>query len=146
VVVEPGTPEGYARMLRPRDRLLAWGDFTTAPCPHDRACPMTGRDWCRFAIRLPRTWRHPAAKGGSLGYEDEKYASVAVSRQPTGRTEARVVRHPQSRPRQIQLALCTADGLKTVTVTKSDREAFRRARKVDWGESVDHKVAFARDT
>jgi ribosomal protein RSM22 (predicted rRNA methylase) len=145
VVVEPGTPEGYARMLRARDRLLARGGFTTAPCPHDRACPMAGRDWCHFAVRLPRTWRHRAAKGGSLGYEDEKYAYVAVSRRPTERTEARVVRHPQSRPRLIQLALCTTDGLKSVVVTRSDRERFRRARKVNWGDGFDYTAEDATD-
>jgi ribosomal protein RSM22 (predicted rRNA methylase) len=137
VVVEPGTPEGYARVLRAREHLLARGGFTAAPCPHDESCPMAGRDWCHFAVRLPRTATHRAAKGATLGYEDEKFSYVAMSRQPTARAPARVLRHPQIRPRLIQLELCTHEGLRSRVVTKSDRDAFRRARKIHWGDSFD---------
>jgi ribosomal protein RSM22 (predicted rRNA methylase) len=137
VIVEPGTPEGFARVLRARARLLALGGFVTAPCPHDEPCPWANSqaDWCHFAVRLTRTAAHRAAKGGTLGYEDEKLSYVAVSRQPTARTVARVLRHPQIRPRHIELELCTPLGIQRRTVTKRDREAFRLARKIDWGES-----------
>jgi ribosomal protein RSM22 (predicted rRNA methylase) len=40
VVVEPGTPAGYARILAARDGLLAAGLRLAAPCPHGRACPL----------------------------------------------------------------------------------------------------------
>lgn len=146
VVVEPGTPEGYARVLRAREGLLAHGGFVTAPCPHDQPCPMAGRDWCHFSVRLPRTATHRAAKQADLGYEDEKLSYVVVSRQPTARTQARVVRHPQIRPRLVQLELCTPDGLRSVVVTRSDREHFKRARKIDWGESFAPRADEAADS
>jgi ribosomal protein RSM22 (predicted rRNA methylase) len=137
VIVEPGTPEGYARVLRARERLVERGGFVTAPCPHDGACPWaeSQSDWCHFSVRLTRSAAHRAAKGGTLGYEDEKFSYVAVSRQPTARTAARVLRHPQIRPRHIELELCTPLGIQRRTVTKRDREGFRQARKTDWGES-----------
>jgi ribosomal protein RSM22 (predicted rRNA methylase) len=134
VAVEPGTPEGYRRVLRARERLLARGGFVTAPCPHDALCPLPESDWCHFSVRLPRTSLHRAAKQGSLGYEDEKLAYVAVSRQATARADARVLRHPQVRPRNIGLTLCTPAGVEVAVVTKSDREGFRRARKAAWGD------------
>jgi ribosomal protein RSM22 (predicted rRNA methylase) len=147
VIVEPGTPEGYARVLRARDRLLARGGFVAAPCPHDDRCPWAGSetDWCHFAARLARTAAHRAAKGGALGYEDEKYAYVAVSRQRTARAGARVVRHPQVRPRLIELELCTPAGIQRRVVTKKERDAFRQARKIDWGDSFDYTAGDATD-
>lgn len=137
VIVEPGTPEGFARILRARERLVQRGGFLTAPCPHDIPCPWVNSttNWCHFAVRLARTAAHRAAKGGTLGYEDEKFSYIAVSRQPTDRTRGRVLRHPQIRPRHIELELCTPTGIQRRTVTKKDREGFRLARKIDWGES-----------
>jgi ribosomal protein RSM22 (predicted rRNA methylase) len=138
IVVEPGTPEGHVRVLRARDRLVARGGFVTAPCPHNQPCPIVGPDWCHFAVRLPRTATHRAAKLADLGYEDEKFSYVAVARQPTQQAPARVLRHPQTRPRLIELELCTRHGLRSAIVTKSDREHFRLARKARWGDRFDY--------
>ncbi len=135
VIVEPGTPAGYERVIAARDRLLAQGAFTTAPCPHDAPCPLYGRDWCHFAVRLPRSRLHRRLKQAALGYEDEKFSYVALSRDPTERAPARVIRHPQVYPGRIGLTLCTRQGVQTVTVTRADRELFRRARKTDWGDA-----------
>jgi ribosomal protein RSM22 (predicted rRNA methylase) len=141
VVVEPGTPEGYARVLRARERLLLRGGCVTAPCPHSETCPVARPDWCHFSVRLPRTASHRTAKLGDLGYEDEKLAYVAVSRQATEQAQARIVRHPQIRPRLVKLELCTRDGLQSDIVTKSDRERFRLARKARWGDRFDGQSA-----
>ncbi len=134
VIVEPGTPAGFDRINRARTRLLGAGGFVTAPCPHEGPCPMANSDWCHFAVRLPRSRSHRLLKAAELGYEDEKFSYLAVSRAPTPRAPNRVIRHPISRPGRIQLALCTPAGLETAVVTRRDREAFRRARKVEWGD------------
>jgi len=137
VVVEPGTPPGYARIIQVREHLLGAGAFITAPCPHDTSCPLSGGDWCHFGVRLARSRTHRVAKQGSRGFEDEKFSYVGVSRGVTGSTEARVLRHPQSRPKHIILELCTRTGLRTVGVTKRDPQAFKRARKSAWGDSFE---------
>ena len=137
LVVEPGTPDGYRRVIEARSRLLDAGAATTAPCPHDSVCPMSGGDWCHFSARLPRSARHRAAKGAELGYEDEKFSYVAASGGNTPRTNARILRHPQVRPGHVYLELCTTSGLRTALVAKRDKEAFRRARKASWGDAFD---------
>lgn len=135
-IIEPGTPAGYERVLRARTQLLARDAHVTAPCPHDAACPLLGRDWCHFGVRLPRSKLHRAVKGGELGYEDEKFSFVAVSRTPTLRPAARVIRHPRRSPGRIELQLCTRAGVELATVTRGDQELFRWARKAAWGDGV----------
>lgn len=136
VVVEPGTPDGYVRVLRARDRLLAAGALTVAPCPHDRPCPLEPPDWCHFAVRLPRSAAHRAAKGAVLGHEDEKFSYVAAARTTGPRALARVLRHPQIKPGHVRLQLCTPEGIADATVSKRHGELFKRARKISWGEDL----------
>src|SRR6185437_3435636 len=58
LVVEPGTPAGYQRILDLRRRLIAQGAHVLAPCPHNGECPLMAfsreenaskekaTDWC----------------------------------------------------------------------------------------------------
>jgi len=139
-VIEPGTPAGYARVILARDRLVAGGGFPVAPCPHDPPCAMGDEDWCHFSVRLPRSKMHRAAKGGTLGYEDEKFSYVAVSRAAVARTYSRVLRHPRVRGGHIYLQLCTPEGPRTVVISKRDKELYNRARKAAWGDAFDFPI------
>ncbi|HEY7832490.1 MAG TPA: small ribosomal subunit Rsm22 family protein [Ktedonobacterales bacterium] len=136
LLAEPGTPAGFARIRAARDGLLAAGARTAAPCPHDMPCPMPAGDWCHFAQRVARSRQHRQAKGGDLGYEDEKFAYAAFTRLAPAPTAARVIRHPQTRPGLVQLELCTANGLTRQTVTRKDGERFRVARDLRWGSAL----------
>ncbi|WP_433344310.1 small ribosomal subunit Rsm22 family protein [Streptomyces sp. CA-253872] len=137
VVTEPGTPEGYARVLAARDRLLAAGLHVAAPCPHDGRCPIEpGRDWCHFSARVARSSLHRQVKGGSLPYEDEKFAYVAATRATPERVPTRVLRRPQIRKGQVILDLCEPDeALRRATVTKRQGPRYRAARDIDWGDA-----------
>ncbi|WP_329179468.1 small ribosomal subunit Rsm22 family protein [Streptomyces sp. NBC_01477] len=135
VVVEPGTPEGYARVIDARDRLIAAGLHVLAPCPHDGRCPVTGDDWCHFAARVQRTALHRQVKGAVLPYEDEKFSYVAAARFPAGPAGARVVRHPQIRKGLVLLDLCRVPAaLERTTVSKRHGSTYRAARDTDWGD------------
>ncbi|MFJ4512821.1 small ribosomal subunit Rsm22 family protein [Streptomyces sp. NPDC088816] len=136
VVVEPGTPDGYARVIEARDRLIAAGFRIAAPCPHSAACPIVpGTDWCHFSARVSRSSLHRQVKGGSLAYEDEKFSYVAATRFPVTPAPARVVRRPQIRKGQVLLNLCAPDeGLRRETVTKRHGDLYKAARDTDWGD------------
>ncbi len=134
-VVEPGTPAGFAVIREIRRALCDDGAGLLAPCPHDRACPMTGSDWCHFAARVQRSALHRQVKGADLSYEDEKFSYVVFTRSPADRAAARVLRHPHRPPRRIEFAACTDTGLRTVRITRS-HPAYRTAKKLGWGAAL----------
>src|SRR5438874_640977 len=70
LVVEPGTPAGYARIIALRERLITLGAHVAAPCPHDGKCPLQTPDWCHFTQRLQRSRAHKQVKGVELPFED----------------------------------------------------------------------------
>ncbi|MGW5775276.1 small ribosomal subunit Rsm22 family protein [Streptomyces sp. NPDC003863] len=136
VIVEPGTPDGYERIIAARTLLIDAGFTVAAPCPHSGACPIVpGTDWCHFSARVSRSSLHRKVKGGSLPYEDEKYAYVAAVRFPVTPTTARVVRRPQIRKGQVLLELCAPEGLGRETVTKRHGPLYKQARDAEWGDS-----------
>ena len=135
VVIEPGTPRGFATILAVRSALIADGAYIAAPCPHRDACPMAGtRDWCHFAERVERTSQHRRMKRGVLGYEDEKFSYVVAARHEVRPAAARIVRHPKKLSGHVQLMLCTLHGIETQTVTRSSRDAYKLARRSEWGD------------
>ncbi len=135
LVVEPGTPRGFATVRAVRGRLIESGRHVAAPCPHSAGCPMTGRDWCHFAVRLPRSAAQRRVKGGELGYEDEKFSFVAATRRPVTPAAGRILRHPQRRTGHVGLRICAADGTAVERiVSKRSKELYRAARKADWGD------------
>ncbi|MFI0516184.1 small ribosomal subunit Rsm22 family protein [Streptomyces sp. WSLK1-5] len=136
VIVEAGTPAGYARVIEARDRLVAAGFRVAAPCPHSAACPIApGEDWCHFSARVSRSSLHRKVKGGSLPYEDEKFSYVAATRLPATPAPTRVIRRPQIRKGQVLLDLCEPDErLTRRTVTKRHGDLYRAARDAAWGD------------
>jgi ribosomal protein RSM22 (predicted rRNA methylase) len=89
--------------------------------------------WCHFAQRLPRTKAHRDLKGAELGYEDEKFSYVALTRRAVTDRASRIVDHPHYRKHLVELSLCTRDGLRKRTVPRSD-PSYKVARKAAWGD------------
>ncbi len=137
VVLEPGTPRGFAAVLAARDRLVAAGWHVVAPCPHEASCPLAAvGDWCHLAVRLDRTALHRRLKGAVLGHEDEKVSYVVVTRDPVAPAPGRVLRHPVTRKGLVQLEVCRADGTAgREVVTRRDPGRYRAARDVRWGDA-----------
>jgi ribosomal protein RSM22 (predicted rRNA methylase) len=136
LIVEPGTPAGYARVIDLRARLIARGAHALAPCPHDEACPLQPPDWCHFTQRLPRSRAHQHLKGAALPFEDEKFSYVALSRVDIASRPARVLAQPQVTKVAVAAKLCTARGLAVVAVPHRDKARYMRAKKWAWGDAV----------
>ncbi|MCP4923254.1 MAG: rRNA methyltransferase [bacterium] len=136
VLVGPGTPAGFEVLRRARSNLIEWGGSVWAPCPHDLECPMQGRDWCHFSVRLPRTNLHRTVKTGSLPYEDEKYAYVIVGKEPCpDRPKGRLVKRPMKRPGHVVLDVCQQSGdISRQIVSKKDKQSYTKARRSSWGD------------
>jgi ribosomal protein RSM22 (predicted rRNA methylase) len=133
VLIEPGTPRGFAVIRAARSELLAAGAHMIAPCPGEGVCPVRDPDWCHFAARVERSSLHRRIKGADLGYEDEKYSYVALAREPVAPAPSRIVGRPRHHPGLIELDTCTPAGLTTIRATKRDRDRFRAARHAEWG-------------
>jgi ribosomal protein RSM22 (predicted rRNA methylase) len=139
LVVEPGTPAGYARILALRGQLIAAGAHVAAPCPHDQPCPLSPPDWCHFSRRLARSRAHKQIKGAELPFEDERFSYVVLTREPIVRHASRVLAQPAVGKAEIAARLCTPDGVAVAKVPRRDKSAYAAARHWRWGDAVDEK-------
>jgi ribosomal protein RSM22 (predicted rRNA methylase) len=140
LIVEPGTPAGYARIMALRAQLIALGAHVAAPCPHDGQCPLAAPDWCHFTQRLPRLRAHKQIKGAELPFEDEKFSYVALTRAPVGQHPARVLAQPVVGKVEVSAKLCTSDGLAVIRVPSRTKTDYARARRWRWGDAVEAPV------
>jgi ribosomal protein RSM22 (predicted rRNA methylase) len=136
LVVEPGTPAGYARIIALRGRLIALGAQVAAPCPHDGACPIQPPDWCHFTQRLQRSRAHKQVKGADLPFEDEKFAYVALTRAPALQRRSRILAQPVVTKVEVSARLCTPAGLALTKVPRRARTDYASARRWRWGDAI----------
>lgn len=141
VIIEPGTPPGFQNIRETRQSLLATGAHIVAPCPHGGECPMMEADWCHFAERVQRSSKHRTAKSAELGYEDEKYSYLILAREQLRAPVPRILRHPEKHSGHIRLELCTPEGLKRETISRSQGERYKMAKKAQWGETLDWDIS-----
>jgi ribosomal protein RSM22 (predicted rRNA methylase) len=136
LVIEPGTPAGYARILALRAQLIAAGAHVAAPCPHDGPCPLQTPDWCHFTQRLQRSQAHRQIKGAELPFEDEKFSYVALTRAPIEQPVSRVLAPPVITKVEVTAKLCTPDGVAIAKMPRRAKEDYARARRWRWGDAV----------
>jgi ribosomal protein RSM22 (predicted rRNA methylase) len=136
-IVEPGTPQGFARIRRCRDLLFERGAQPLAPCPGAYACPMTASDWCHFSVRLPRSRAHMRAKNAEVPFEDERFSFIAVARESVAAAMpvARILAEPVMRKPGVALRLCAGGEMSERLVLKRDGSAYKRAAKARWGDA-----------
>lgn len=140
IFIEPGTPNGYSNILMARTLLIDHGAHIVAPCPHRDPCPLLpafkkGKDWCHFSVRIPRGKYHRRAKEASLPYEDEKYSYLIASPHPQPQSGDRIIKAPMLKTGHVILDLCTRSGQQERRiVSKSEGEAYTRARDCEWGD------------
>lgn len=137
VIVEPGTPAGWRRILKTREQLLAAGAHALAPCPHAQACPLIAPDWCHFSRKVARTRLHRLIKGADVPWEDEKFIYFAASRRPVPAVAGRIVASPKRGGGRVGLKLCHSDGTAGEQLfTRRQADAFKIARRLDWGDAL----------
>ena len=133
LIIEPGTPQGFARIHEVRVALLAEGAHLIAPCTHENSCPMVPPDWCHFSVRLQRSREHMHAKKATVPFEDEKFSYLIASRQPAVLEGARILSPPAESKADIKFKLCAGNGLIQQSIARRDKAEYKRVRKLDWG-------------
>ncbi len=139
IIVEPGTPKAFHLMKKIRQVLIDLNAYLIAPCPHFFTCP---NDWCHFSARVERTRLHRLLKGGSLGFEDEKFCYLIAAKSSGPSISSRIIRHPMKQSGHVKLSLCTDKGmLVEKTISRKDKELYREARNSEWGRSFIRPLA-----
>lgn len=137
VIVEPGTPAGWQRILDARAVLLEQGAHIAAPCTHQLDCPIAAPDWCHFSRRVARSRIHRLTKDAEVPWEDEKFIYLAATRDPSLAASARVIAPTRVGGGKVTIKLCKDDGsAEEGLLTKRDGELFRWARRADWGDAL----------
>ncbi|PBC11406.1 small ribosomal subunit Rsm22 family protein [Mesorhizobium sp. WSM3859] len=137
LIVEPGTPAGWQRMLAARRQLIEAGAHLLAPCPHAAPCPLAPPDWCHFSRRVARSRLHRLVKEADVPWEDEKFIYLAASRQPAPARLPRVIAPAKGGSGKVVLKLCQPDGSAGERLfSKRDGETFKAARRADWGDTL----------
>ncbi|MHC5233076.1 small ribosomal subunit Rsm22 family protein [Brucella sp. LJL56] len=137
VIVEPGTPAGWQRILDARSALVAEGAVIAAPCPHQLDCPLVAPDWCHFSRRVARSRIHRLTKEAEVPWEDEKFIYLAAVRETVGGVEARIIAPTRVGGGKVSVKLCKDNGrAEERLLTKRDGDLFRWARRADWGDAL----------
>jgi ribosomal protein RSM22 (predicted rRNA methylase) len=137
LIVEPGTPAGWRRVLDARTQLLKANAHLVAPCAHEAACPLVVPDWCHFSRRVARSRAHLSAKDAEVPWEDEKFIYLAVSRRAAALPDARVIAAPRTGSGKVALKLCCSDGSARVEmITRRQGDRYKAARRAEWGKTL----------
>lgn len=134
ILIDPATPKDFERIKTIRHILIKAGAFIAAPCPHNSDCL---NDWCHFSCRIARSKMHRHLKNADVPFEDEKFTYLIATRKRYPSCKARVIRSPLIEKGRVSLTLCTPEGLEQKTVSKKEKELYKRVRKINWGDPFD---------
>ena len=147
LIITPGTPDAFSQIRIARHYLITQGARLLAPCPHSFDCPIQGNDWCHFTVRLNRSAEHRRIKSAELGYEDEKFSYLILSRHPELQQESRVTKPPQHRSGHGSFEVCTPQGqLKTIPYSKAKSQNYKILKDLNWGDTVSASRMCPKDT
>ena len=139
LIVEPGTPEGFKNVKNIRDYLYEKGYKIIAPCTgFTGRCDITENDWCASSVRVQRTKTHKYLKDAEIGYEDEKFSYIAISKENVGfkisENSRRILRHPKIENGRITVKTCLNGEIKEEVITKKNKDEFKLLKKKNVGD------------
>ncbi len=140
LIIEPGTPSHFKRLLTIRDHMLAKGAYLWGPCCHTKTCPLQTDDWCHFAVNVPRSKEHRMLKKADRGFEQEAYCYMLFSKEQKSTGFGRLVAPPRIHGGHMDLKICTHNGeIITPTVGRSSQN-YKTLKKSEWGDSITHEL------
>lgn len=139
LIVEPGTPEGFANVKMIRDYLYEKGYEIIAPCTRfNGRCDIKEDDWCASSIRIQRTKIHKYLKDAEIGFEDEKFSYIAINvsedKLDLNNNLKRILRHPKIQNGRIEVKTCIQGEIQEEVITKKNKEEFKVLKKKNVGD------------
>ena len=127
LIIDTGTPRTYENMMTVKRFVQERGYNVIAPCQSAK-CGLKN-DYCQFYARVERSSLMRQAKQSELSYEDEKYFYLLISKEKAENCSKRVIRRPIIKPNNIELCLCSSDGVNKENFTKKNKDLFKMAKK-----------------
>ena len=136
IIIEPGTPYGFSIIKQIRKELINKKGYLIAPCSNIQECPLEN-DWCHSICRISRNKAHKLLKDADVPYEDEKFSYISFSKQEFNKIEfSRILRHPIIETGKITVNTCSAEGIKTEIITKTEKDKFKKLKKSKCGDII----------
>ncbi len=132
LIIEPGTPLGFNNVIQARDKLIENGFSVIAPCTASNGfCPLRNSesDWCHFIARLDRSRIQKHLKKGVLGYEDEKYSYLLMSKSPTHSEGKRIISRPNITKHSVSFDVCSEKSGHIILTKKENKDKFKTVKK-----------------
>ena len=140
LIIEPGTPAHFKKLIKVRDYLLAKKAYLWAPCCHAKLCPLKNDDWCHFSARIDRSKEHKNLKNASRGFENEAYSYMLFSKDPKSTDFGRVVSSPRIHGGHVDLKICTNQGEILYSTAGKSAKDYKTLKKTEWGDSIKHEL------
>ncbi len=135
LIIDTGTPRTYENMMTVKRHVEQIGYHIIAPCM-SKKCGLKN-DYCQFYARVERSSLHKLAKAGELSYEDEKYFYLLISKTDKKLQGQRVIRRPLIKENNVELVLCSENGIEKKAFTKKNKEDFKKAKKSKINDILD---------
>lgn len=141
LIIEPGTPSGFNNIIQARDKLIEKGFSAIAPCTASNGfCPLrdSESDWCHFVERLDRSRIQKHLIKGVLGYEDEKYSYLLMSKYPihsparlrrSGGDGKRIISRPNNTKHSVSFEICSEKSGHIVVTKRENKNKFKIVKK-----------------
>ena len=78
---------------------------------------------------------HQLLKQGNMGHETEKFCYLIALKQSPAPAAKRLLKPPLKRTGHVHLELCTSKGVEKIIVSKREKDQYKKARKLYWGDS-----------
>lgn len=141
VLIEPGTPANFERLLFIRNFLINKGAVILAPCPGNIPCPLANKSktWCHFRVKLPRYRNHIYIKSAKHAFEEEPYFYLIAKKSsafaPSLLEKNRILSSIRKTKIGAETLLCTPNGIEKITVSKKEK-LYKTLIKKKWGETL----------
>ena len=132
LIIEPGTPSGFNNIIQARDKLIGKGFSNIAPCTASNGfCPLrdSESDWCHFIERLDRSRVQKHLIKGELGYEDEKFSYLLMSKCPNHSNGKRIISRPIITKYSVSFDVCSEKKDHVVIKKRENKNKFKIMKK-----------------